>query len=320
MKRLPILGITDVYPETFIDRFRPYVRELRYRPDIHISDAREWISDVEVWIMNSRLLVTKDLLASAQDLKLILRSGVGLDHIDMDAAAIQNIQVKTAAGANAQAVAEMAVGMLLCLLRNIHSADAEVRQFVWKREANRGHQLSDMTVGIIGYGHTGRAFAKTLTGFGCKIMAYDKYVYGFGTDVVQECKLEDLYSEADVISFHVPLNTETLHYGDAAFFARFHNLRYVLNLSRGGVLHSADLLNALQSVKLKGAGLDVLEHEDFTQLSHTEKTLYTALFDRRDLLFTPHIGGWTYSSKSAIQERMFAEFMAWLPEYQSNHE
>ena len=319
MKRLPILGITDVYPEDFVERFRPYVRELRYRPDINASDASEWISDVEVWLMNSRLLVTKDLLASAQDVKLILRSGVGLDHIDMEAAALQNIQVKTAAGANAQAVAEMAVGLLLNLLRSIHIADAEVRQFVWKREANRGHQLSDMTVGIIGYGHTGRAFANTLKGFGCKVMAYDKYVYGFGNDAVQECRLEDLYSEVDVISFHVPLNDETLHYGNAAFFARFHSLKYVLNLSRGGVVNTADVLQALQSGTLRGAGLDVLEQEDFRKLSDTEKELYSSLFARKDILFTPHIGGWTFSAQEAIHARMFSEFMTWLPEYQRQH-
>jgi D-3-phosphoglycerate dehydrogenase len=319
MKRLPILGVTDVYPEACIERLRPYVRELRYRPDIDAAEAPEWIRDVEVWLMNSRLRVTQEILASAQNLQLILRSGVGLDHIDMDAAALQNIQVKTAAGANAQAVAEMAVGLLLNLLRNIHIADAEVRQFVWKREANRGHQLSDMTVGIIGYGHTGRAFANTLKGFGCKVMAYDKYVYGFGNDAVQECRLEDLYSKVDVISFHVPLNAETLHYGDAAFFARFQNLKYVLNLSRGGVVNTADVLHALQSGILRGAGLDVLEQEDFRKLSDTEKTFYQSLFTRKDILFTPHIGGWTFSSQDAIHERMFSEFMAWLTEYQKQH-
>ena len=202
-------------------------------------------------------------------LKCIGRVGAGMETIDTDYAESRGIRCLNSPEGNRDAVGEHTVGLLLCLLNNIARADAEVRQGLWRREANRGHELGSLTVGIIGMGNMGQAFAKRLSGFGCRIIYYDKYLDRLAglerLERLERVSLETLQQEADVVSFHVPLTDETRHYLDTAFIDAMRKPFYLLNTSRGAVVDTDALAQGLASGKVLGAGLDVLENEDMTK-------------------------------------------------------
>jgi D-3-phosphoglycerate dehydrogenase len=218
----------------------------------------------------------------------------------MQAVLSSGIQIRVTEGANRDAVGEMTLGLLIALLRNIPKSNQEVKAWQWKREENRGEELTNKTVGIIGFGNTGSAFAKKLRGFEVTVLAYDKYKKGFSKDNVQEVPLEVLFAEADICSFHIPLNSETRHLGDASFFEKFTKPVWILNLSRGEIIDTKALLSALDKGKVKGAALDVLENERFARLSTDWKEIYSDLFLRNNILLSPHIGGWTFTSRQNI--------------------
>jgi D-3-phosphoglycerate dehydrogenase len=203
---------------------------------------------------------------------------------------------------NRDAVAEHAVGMLLGLLNNISKADREVRNNLWNREPNRGTELGGKTVGIIGYGNTGSAFAKRLVGFGVQILAYDKYKTGFATETVQECSMEDVFAKADIISLHVQLTDETRYLVDRAFIEQFKKPIYLVNTSRGMVVNTHDLVWALGEDKILGAALDVLEQEKLDKLTLQQRANLDVLQQNNKVLLTPHIAGWTHESKQKIAE------------------
>jgi D-3-phosphoglycerate dehydrogenase len=192
-------------------------------------------------------------------------------------------------------VGEHAVGLLLALLNNIARADAEVRRGLWRREENRGYELGNLTVGIIGYGNMGHAFAQRLSGFGCRVLAYDKYK---APEDVEAVSLEELQGVADVVSFHVPLTGETRHYLDAGFIASMRKPFFLLNTSRGAVVDTAALAQGLEEGKVRGAALDVLEYEDMTKdgLADAPEPMQYLLRSDRTVL-TPHVAGWTVESK-----------------------
>ena len=200
---------------------------------------------------------------------------------------------------NRNAVGEHALGMLLSLMRKMHTADREVRAGKWDREGNRGVELDGKTVGIIGFGNNGKAFAKKLQGFDVKLMAYDKYKKNFGDHFVMECTLNALLKNADVISFHIPQNQETIYMANDQFFNKIEKSVFLLNLSRGKIVETAALVKALKSGKVIGAGLDVLEYERTSFESFFEQELpkeFNYLLKSDAVLFTPHIGGWTDES------------------------
>lgn len=273
-----------------------------YRPNASREEILDLIGDFEGLLIRSKTTVDRELVDSAAKLEFIGRAGAGLDKIDVEYVESKDIEILNAPEGNRDALAEHAVAMLLNLLNNINRADREVRNWIWDREGNRGVELSDKTVGIIGYGHMGQAFVQRLRAFDCRVLVYDKYKKGFGTKNVEEVSLEKMFAKADVLSLHVPLTEETRGWINADFFAEFKKNIYLLNTARGEIIPTTDLLSLLDSGKLIGAALDVLEKEKFDQLNIEEKSRFEDLFERKNVVLSPHVGGWTFASFKRINE------------------
>lgn len=257
------------------------------------------ISDAVGIVIRSRFPMDADFLSHAESLQFIARSGAGMENIDIAYCTQRNIQLINAPEGNRNAVGEHALGMLLALFNKLATADQEVRNGKWDRAGNRGTELDGKTVGIIGFGNNGEAFAKKLRGFDVTILAYDKYKTNFGSETVTETDLNTLYEKSDVISFHIPQNEETLFWADDVFFEAVRKPFYLLNLSRGKIVKTAALMHAIQVGKVLGAGLDVLEFEktSFENLFDGEMhPAFKALLASPQVLLTPHVGGWTVES------------------------
>jgi D-3-phosphoglycerate dehydrogenase len=295
------IAIIDFFEEDFIHQLSNNDFIFDYFPEAKRHDLLKE-NDYEILILKSKTVIDEEFLSYWKSLRYIIRAGAGVEHIHQQAIQKLGIQLITTNEGNANAVAEHALGMLLCLLNNIHKANFEVKNFLWLREPNRGHELEGKTVGIIGYGHTGSAFAKKLQGFDCQIIAYDKYKSGFANDYVQEVDLQTLQEQADIISFHVPLTSETHYYFDESFVRKLKKNVWLLNLSRGPVVKTNILPELLSTKKILGCALDVLEYEDFTKLSSEYKATLEQLFRFDNCLFTPHIAGWSFESAKKIND------------------
>lgn len=263
------------------------------------DDCKRAIEEADGIVIRSRFTLNEAFLKDAAKLKFIARSGAGMENIDELYCANRNIVLFNAPEGNRNAVGEHALGMLLSLLNKLHTADREVRTGKWDREGNRGNELDDKTVGIIGFGNNGKAFAKKLRGFDVKILAYDKYKQNFGDHFVMECTLNAIMENADVISFHIPQNPETLFMANDLFFSQLQKPVYILNLSRGKIVETSALVKAMQQGKVIAAGLDVLEYEKtsfeaFNEEKMPENLKYLIASD--NVILTPHVGGWTTES------------------------
>lgn len=254
------------------------------------------IQDAVGVITTTSIFFDKKLIDKALELKWLGRLGSGMEHIDVQYATSKGIVCVSSPEGNCNAVGEMALGVLLNLMRNISISNNEVKQLIWKRDENRGIELRDKTVAIIGFGHTGSAFAKLLQPFGVKLLAYDKYKQGFGNDFVIESTLQDIFKEADIVSFHLPLTQEVKHFANDAFFNQFKKNIILLNTSRGEVINTSDLIKALQHKKIIACGLDVLENEKLNSLSATQNTELTTLNSMPNVLITPHIAGYSHEA------------------------
>jgi D-3-phosphoglycerate dehydrogenase len=210
-------------------------------------------------VIRSKIKITKEIIDKAVKLKFIARAGAGMENIDVTYAENKGIKCLHAPEGNRDAVGEFALGMLLCLFNNICRANNEVREGKWIREGNRGVELMGKTVGIIGYGNMGSAFAERLKSFGAKVLVYDKYKNDFGNDFIIETSLKHIFEEADVISLHTPLTDETHYMINDEFINRFKKNIYIINTARGKCLNTTDLVKNIQSGKIFGACLDVLE-------------------------------------------------------------
>jgi D-3-phosphoglycerate dehydrogenase len=208
----------------------------------------------------------------------------------------RGIKVVSSPEGNANAVGEHTLGMLLSLLNRIAWSHHEVKNNLWLRDENRGTELRNRTVGIIGYGNTGSTFAKLLQPFGVTVLAYDINKYGFAYDHVKEASLEQIQRYADIISFHVPLNEKSEYMGNADFFNQLKQQPIILNTSRGKVVRLTDLRNAIENGKLGGAGLDVLENEKLNTHNDTEKEMLSWLTAQPNVLITPHIAGYSHEA------------------------
>lgn len=270
--------------------------EVLYAPHITYSELLEKIGDVTGLVVTTRLKIDRQILEKAQKLKWIGRLGSGMELVDVEFAGKKNILCISSPEGNRDAVGEQALGMLLNLMHNISKSSSEVNEGHWLREENRGMELNGKTVGIIGYGNTGEAFAKLLAAFGVTVLAYDKYKFGFGGVHVKEASLEQVCKYAEVISFHVPLTELTAHMADATFFNALLNKPFILNTSRGGVIDTAALVQALQQNKIKGAALDVLENENLSSFTNEEKEQFLFLSRHPHVLVTPHIAGYTHEA------------------------
>ncbi|MES2764025.1 MAG: NAD(P)-dependent oxidoreductase [Bacteroidota bacterium] len=299
----------DVLHETLIDA--------GFQCDLFWNRSKEeliqLISDYDGIVIRSKFKITKEIIDTAPNLKCIGRVGAGLENIDVAYAQSKGITCVSAPEGNRDAVGEHALGMLLMLLTNLKKADQEVRLGVWKRAENRGYEIAGRTIGIIGYGHMGSAFAKKLQGFDCEILVYDKYKTGFGNEYIKESSLYEIYEKADVVSIHLPLTTETNYYINDDLISSFKKNIYVINTARGKCLNTTDLVEHLKTGKVIGACLDVLEYESvsFENLDTTtlpEPMQY--LLKAENVILTPHIAGWTHESNykmsKVIAEKMIA--------------
>lgn len=263
------------------------------------EEILHYVKDAFGLVIRSKFTINQEKISQILDLQFVARSGSGLENIDVTYCESKGIQLFNSPEGNRNAVAEHALGSLLALLNKIPKANTEIRAGIWDRESNRGEELDGKTVGIIGFGNNGAAFAKKLQGFDVKVMAYDRYKQGFGTHFVQECTLEAIQEQADVISFHVPQNTETIYFLNESFIQKCQKPFYLLNLSRGKIVKTAALVSALKSNQIKGACLDVLEYEktsfeSFFEAEHPEDFKY--LLDSANVILSPHVGGWTTQS------------------------
>jgi D-3-phosphoglycerate dehydrogenase len=268
-------------------------------------------------VIRSRFTIDETFLAFCPNLAFIARSGSGLENIDVKLCEKLNIRLYNSPEGNRNAVAEHALGMLLGLMNKLNKAHQEVRNGVWDREGNRGEELDGKTIGIIGYGNNGAAFAKKLRGFDVRVLAYDKYKSGFGDYQVQECTLEALQEQADILSFHVPQNKETKHFFNSEFLGQMAKSFYLLNLSRGKVVSTAALVEGLKTGQIKGAGLDVLEYEQKSFESFFDQEMpadFQYLVSADNVCLTPHVGGWTTESyvklSSVLADKILADELA----------
>lgn len=255
-------------------------------------------------VVRSRVLKA-ELLQQVEGLRFIGRVGSGMENIDTDWCRKHAVRVINSPEGNRDGVGEACVMMLLALMKSLVRANNQVHAGLWLREENRGTDLRGKTVGIIGYGNMGSAFADKLRGFGVKVLAHDKYRSGFERAGVTEAGLERVLRESDVISLHLPLASETHHFADRDFFLRLGKPVWFLNTSRGAVVHTEALLDAIDHGRVIAAGLDVLEFER-ADLSGLDPSIDPAaqrrLFGHERVLLTPHIAGVTHEGKLKMAE------------------
>ena len=255
------------------------------------------IDDYAGVIIRSRIPVDSEFIGAATNLKFIARVGAGMENIDISKAAENSTSLINAPEGNRGAVGEHAIGMLLMLFRNLKRADNEVRSGKWLREENRGYEIEGKTIGIIGYGHMGSSFAEKLKGFGARVVAYDPYI-SIEEEGVEQLNLEELKEVCDIVSLHVPLTSKTRCMVDLDFIDGMKKAFYLINTARGPVVKTADILKGLDSGKVAGACLDVLEFEkkSFENLFEDRNAILENLLERDNVILSPHIAGWTFES------------------------
>jgi len=280
-----------------------------YQPKISPEEVLKIISSYDGIVVRSKMNLDQQFFEKATALKFVARAGAGMDKIDVAAAAKNNILLLNAPEGNSNALAEQALAMLLSIMNNLANANLEVKSKIWKREANRGYELSGKRVGIIGYGHMGKAFARKLSLLGCQVMAFDKYKKNYGDEFVSEVSLESLQSQCDIITIHISLDSSNRHFIDEKFFESLVHPIWFLNTSRGEVVDTASLINALQEGKVKGAALDVLENENLASLTAQQTKDFDYLVQANNVLLSPHVGGWTFESYEKINQVLVAKIL-----------
>lgn len=270
-----------------------------YEPDISSAEVTARIGEYTGLIINSKIKADRHFIDKANRLEFIARLGSGREVVDIPYAESRGISVYFSPEGNSNAVGEHTLGMLLAFANNLIRGDREVRQQIWNREQNRGFELKGKTIGIIGFGHTGPAFASKLKGLDMNILVYDKYRKGLKKEYghVHETGLSEIQHEAQIISFHLPLSTETRHFCNAEFIDGCRLKPLIINTSRGSIIDTPALLDGLQQKKLKGACLDVFENENPVTFSQEERQLYEALYMMDNVILSPHVAGWTSESK-----------------------
>jgi D-3-phosphoglycerate dehydrogenase len=311
MSNKKILITDDVHP-LLVEELKGAGFQVDYEPRLSLEQVRKRIAPYTGVIINSKIIVDRDMLDRASQLRFIGRLGSGLDIIDLDYSAEKEVAVISAPEGNRNAVAEHALGMLLSLANNLCRADAQVRNKIWDREGNRGFELSGLTIGILGCGNTGFAFVNKLSGLGVKVLTYDKYknYYLEPSCYAKEVDLNTLQQEADIISLHLPLTSETHHLINRQFLEKCRDGLILINTSRGAVVSTPELLDALEEGKVAAAALDVFENEKPTTFSEEEEKVYQRLYQNKNVMLSPHVAGWTVESKRRIAEIVLQRILA----------
>jgi D-3-phosphoglycerate dehydrogenase len=302
MSNISILIIDDAHP-VLLDKFKKAGFSVTHNEDLSVEEVYACIHEFDGVIIRSKILANKEFIDKGTNLKCIGRVGAGMETVDIPYAESKGIVCFNSPEGNRDAVGEQAIGVLLSLMNNLNKADQEVRNLIWDREGNRGIELKGRTVGIIGYGNMGGAFAKKLSGFECNVIAYDKYKTNYSDAFAQECSLQELQQKADIISLHVPQTDETIGMVNAQFIEACAKAIILINTARGKVVNTQALVDGMKSGKVFAAGLDVLEYEsynfqDFLTDNMPEAFQYLQKSNR--MHFTPHIAGWTVESKEKL--------------------
>lgn len=264
------------------------------------EEVRQMLPTAFGVIIRSRMRVDRTFIDAAKQLAFIARSGVGTEHIDLEYTAEKGIEVFTSPEGSRDTVGEHTLGLLLMLMNNLARADRQVRNGEWVRGGNRGYEIKGKTVGIIGYGNMGTAFAQRLQGFDCQVIAYDKFKENYGDQNARAVSLPELQQRADIVSIHIPYTPENHHFINGELLAGFQKPIWLVNTARGLVLNTEDLVHALDQGRVRGAALDVIEYEDqsFVHLDpQTQPAPFQRLLELPNVVLNPHIAGWSYEAE-----------------------
>ncbi len=301
MIKKPTIAIVDDFHSIFVENLNPHFNVL-YQPNIPSSEVIDFSISAEIIAVRSKIKMSAEVIEQLPNLKCIARGGAGMDNIDEIAAQEKGIVLLNAPEGNRNAVAEHCLGLLLNISNQISKGNNEVKNGIWDRESNRGFEISGKTIGIIGYGNTGKAFAKLLSSFNCQVVAYDKYITFKNDSYAHQVELSELLNNSDVISLHVPLTKETNQFFNQSFLNLTKNEIVLLNTSRGAVINYIDLMNCINGGKKIFLGLDVLENENLEHLNEAQKSFFNFLVSNNQSLITPHVAGWTKESYYKIAD------------------
>ena len=278
-----------------------------YINDLDISSSKEEIikiiKDYDGLILRSRFKIDKDFIDNASNLKFIARVGSGLENIDCNYAKSKNIEVISSPEGNSNAVGEHALGLLLSLLNKINISSNQVKEGLWFRETNRGFEIEGKTVAILGMGNTGKSFAKKISSFNCKVFFYD-IDEKIKSKYAKKSSLDFLYKNADIVSLHLPYTIKNTDLFNKEFIQKFDKPFWLINTSRGKIVNTPDLVDALNEKKILGAGLDVIDIES-SSFNNIEKELnpyFNELINLKNVIITPHIAGWTFESNVKLSQ------------------
>ena len=284
-----------------------------HHPELARESAKEILNQYDGVVIRSRFKFDREMLDASKQLKFIARVGAGMENIDVAYAESIGIACLNAPEGNRNAVGEHALGMLLGLLNNMIRADREVREGQWRREENRGYEIEGKTVAIIGLGNNGSAFAKILQGFDCRVIAYDPFIDKSPWQHVHLCSMDEVFETADIVSLHIPLKDDTHYLVDKNWIEKFHKFFWIINTARGKCLKTADLIEAIQSGKILGAGLDVLEFEALSfEKADTAPPEFQWLTQSDQVVLSPHIAGWTHESNTKMARILASRILAKL--------
>jgi len=304
MHNKQVLIVDEVHP-SMAEGLTNLGFEVDARLNLSVDEFRRILPEYTGLVIRSKFKITAETLESTQ-LSFIARAGAGLDLVDLDACLARGIAVFAANEGNSDSVAEHVIGQILSLAHKLHTSDTEIRHGLWERDGNRGFEIKGKTIGIIGYGNMGKAVASRLSGFGLRILAYDKYA----PSVDFPASLEQIFEEADILSLHIPLTSETRGLVTPSFIESFKKPILLINSSRGPISPLEPLLQGLRSGQIRGLALDVLPNEKLSTWSPVEKEIFTEIAAYPATIFSPHVAGWTTESYFKINEVLLEKIKA----------